>query len=285
MTADNSADRSANHSAATPQHECDTVASTADAAVGSVLVLIPTYNERENLPVILGRVRAAVPDAEVLVLDDCSPDGTGAVADEWAAKDEHITVMHRTAKTGIGAAYIAGFRWGLDHGYAVLVEMDADGSHAPEQLPRLLAATAHADLVIGSRYVPGGSTVNWSKIRRAISRGGNLYSRVALGVGVRDITAGYRAYRAEVLRTLNLDTISSHGYCFQVDLSWRTIQAGFRVVEVPITFTERSIGESKMSGNIVSEAFLKVGLWGVKHRIDQLRGLFGKARVPAAADR
>ncbi|MGI8416595.1 MAG: polyprenol monophosphomannose synthase [Nakamurella sp.] len=251
----------------------------------SVLVLIPTYNERENLPLILGRVRAAVPDADVLVLDDGSPDGTGAIADEWAAKDEHINVIHRPEKTGLCAAYIAGFRWGLKRGYALLVEMDADGSHAPEQLPRLLAAAAYADLVIGSRYVPGGATVNWSSIRKAISRGGNLYSRLALGVGVKDITAGYRAYRAEVLRVLELDSIESHGYCFQVDLSWRTIQAGFRVAEVPITFTERSIGESKMSGNIVREAFLKVGWWGVRHRVKQVRNLFGRAKTPVSAGR
>jgi len=225
---------------------------------------------------ILDRLRAAVPDADVLVIDDGSPDGTGDIADARAAADEQIQVMHRTEKNGLGAAYIAGFRWGLERNYAILVEMDADGSHAPEQLPRLLAATAHADLVIGSRYVPGGSTVNWSKARELISRGGNLYSRVALGVKIRDITAGFRAYRAAVLQKLDLDAVESRGYGFQIDLAWRTLQAGFTVAEVPITFTERTIGESKMSGNIVTEAFLKVAGWGIGHRVDQVKGLFRK---------
>lgn len=241
-----------------------------------VLVLIPTYNESDNLPTILDRVRAAVPDADVLVIDDGSPDGTGAIADRRADADGQINVMHRTEKNGLGAAYIAGFHWGLDRDYAILVEMDADGSHAPEQLPRLLAATAHADLVIGSRYVPGGSTVNWSKMRELISRGGNLYARIALGVRIKDITAGYRAYRAQVLRTIDLAAVESRGYGFQIDLAWRTLQAGFSVAEVPITFTERTIGESKMSGNIVTEAFLKVAGWGLTHRVAQVKGLFGR---------
>lgn len=243
--------------------------------VDRVLVIIPTYNERENLPRILDRLHGAVPDAHVLVVDDGSPDGTGAVADERAAADLRVQVLHRTEKAGLGAAYIAGFRWGLDAGYDVLVEMDADGSHAPEQLPRLLGALAHADLVLGARYIPGGSVVNWPKQREWLSRGGNLYSRIALGVGLHDITGGYRAYRAEVLRTLELDDVASHGYCFQVDLAWRTIQAGFRVVEVPITFTEREIGDSKMSGGIVREALLKVTVWGAKHRWNQVRNLVG----------
>ncbi|WP_245599439.1 polyprenol monophosphomannose synthase [Nakamurella lactea] len=241
-----------------------------------VLVLIPTYNERDNLPMILDRLRAAVPDADVLVIDDGSPDGTGDIADQRAAADEQIRVMHRTEKDGLGAAYIAGFRWGLERDYGILVEMDADGSHAPEQLPRLLAATAHADLVIGSRYVPGGSTVNWSRARELISRGGNLYSRLALGVKIKDITAGFRAYRAQVLQKLDLDAVESRGYGFQIDLAWRTLQAGFTVAEVPITFTERTVGESKMSGNIVTEAFLKVAGWGIGHRVDQVKGLFRK---------
>lgn len=238
-----------------------------------VLVIIPTYDERENLPLILDRVRAAVPLASVLVVDDNSPDGTGAIADERAAADDKINVLHRTEKNGLGGAYIAGFGWGLERGFDVLVEMDADGSHAPEQLPRLLAALDRADLVIGSRYVPGGTVVNWPKSREVLSKGGNLYSRLALGVSTKDITAGYRAYRAEVLRTLDLSAIESHGYCFQVDLGWRTIRAGFTVAEVPITFTERAIGESKMSGNIVREALLKITGWGVKHRLSQVKGL------------
>ena len=238
-----------------------------------VLVIVPTFNERENLPRILDRLRAAVPTAHVLVVDDGSPDGTGAIADERAAADEMIAVLHRTEKNGLGPAYFAGFGWGLEHGFDVLIEMDADGSHAPEQLPRLLAALDHADLVIGSRYVPGGSVVNWPWRRLFLSRGANLFSKVALGVGVKDITAGYRAYRAEVIRTIPLNQVASHGYVFQVDLAWRTILGGFRVVEVPITFTEREIGVSKMSGNIVREALLKITLWGLRHRWHQVRGL------------
>ena len=247
-----------------------------------VLVIIPTFNERENLPRILDRLRAAVPTAHVLVVDDGSPDGTGAIADERAVADDMIAVLHRTEKNGLGPAYFAGFGWGLEHGFDVLIEMDADGSHAPEQLPRLLAALDHADLVIGSRYVPGGSVVNWPKRREILSKGGNLYSRLALGVSVKDITAGYRAYRAKVIRAIPLNEVASHGYCFQVDLAWRTILGGFRVVEVPITFTEREIGVSKMSGNIVREALLKVTLWGAVHRWHQLKGLFTGKREHAA---
>jgi len=248
-----------------------------------VLVIIPTYNERENLPLILDRLLRAVPAVQVLVADDDSPDGTGQIADERAAADDRIQVLHRTVKEGLGAAYIAGFEWGLDRGYEVLVEMDADGSHAPEQLPRLLDALQHADVVLGSRYVAGGTVVNWPKRREWLSRGGNLYSRFALGVRIYDITGGYRAYRAEVLKTLELDQVASHGYCFQVDLAWRAVQAGFRVTEVPITFTEREIGESKMSGGIVREALLKVTVWGAAHRLKQFKGLFGFGRVSSKA--
>ncbi|HEY5882456.1 MAG TPA: polyprenol monophosphomannose synthase [Nakamurella sp.] len=237
-----------------------------------ILVIIPTYDERENLPLILERLFASVPSAHVLVADDGSPDGTGEVADEWAARDERVHVLHRTEKAGLGAAYMAGFGWGLDRGYDVLVEMDADGSHPPEQLPRLLDALQHADLVLGSRYVAGGQVVNWPKHREWLSRGGNLYSRFALGVRIYDITGGYRAYRSPVLKALALDDVASTGYCFQVDLAWRTVRAGFRVTEVPITFTERQIGESKMSGSIVREALLKVTLWGAAHRWQQLTG-------------
>ncbi len=260
--------------------EASTAAPSGDASeaphpgsVGRVLVIVPTYNERENLPLILDRIRAAVPEAAVLVVDDGSPDGTGTIADERAAADETINVLHRKVKDGLGAAYIAGFRWGLDAGYDVLVEMDADGSHAPEQLPRLLGALSHADVVLGARYVPGGAVVNWPKSREFISRGGNLYSRLALGVPLHDITGGYRAYKAEVLRALKLDEIASHGYCFQIDVAWRAIRAGFTVAEVPITFTERTLGESKMTGSIVREAFLKVGVWGLRHRWEQVRDL------------
>ena len=241
-----------------------------------VLVIVPTYNERDNLPLILDRLRAAVPAAHVLVVDDGSPDGTGDIADQRSAADDSIDVLHRTEKQGLGPAYFAGFRWGLEHGFDVLVEMDADGSHAPEQLPRLLAATATADLVIGSRYVRGGAVVNWPVRRLVLSRGANLYSRLALGVDVKDITAGFRAYRSAVIRAIPLDEVASHGYVFQIDLAWRAILGGFRVVEVPITFTEREIGVSKMSGSIVREALMKIPLWGARHRWQQLTGLLAQ---------
>lgn len=232
------------------------------------LVIIPTYDERDNLPLIVDRVRNATPWVHILVVDDNSPDGTGELADELAAdyKDE-LFVMHREGKGGLGGAYIAGFKWGLEKGYTVLCEMDADGSHAPEQLKRLLNAIDEGpDMVLGSRYVPGGTVVNWPKKREILSRGGNIYSRMALGVKINDITGGYRAYRREVLETIDLEAVGSVGYCFQIDLAWRAIQAGFDVVEVPITFTEREIGESKMSGNIITEAFGKVFVWGAKGR-------------------
>lgn len=238
-----------------------------------VLVVVPTYNERDNLAPIISRLRTAVPSVDVLVVDDGSPDGTGELADKLAADDDQVHVLHRTEKAGLGAAYIAGFRWGMARDYQVFVEMDADGSHAPEDLPRLLDALTDADLVIGSRYVPGGRVVNWPRSREVLSRGGNIYSKLALGVRINDITAGYRAYRRRVLEKLELDDVASHGYCFQVDLTWRTVRAGFTIVEVPITFTEREIGTSKMSGNIVREALLRVTQWGLKHRVDQVRGL------------
>lgn len=244
----------------------------AETPSSNVLVIIPTYNERENLASIVGRLLVAVPQAHALVADDGSPDGTGALADELAATDQRVHVMHRTEKAGLGAAYIAGFRWALERGYQVIVEMDADGSHAPEQLPLLLSRIdGGADLVLGSRYVPGGSVVNWPKRREWLSRGGNLYSRLALGVRINDITGGYRAYRSVVLEALPLDAVASQGYCFQVDLAWRAVQHGFTVVEVPITFTERVLGESKMSGGIVREALLQVTGWGVRNRLHRRR--------------
>jgi dolichol-phosphate mannosyltransferase len=239
-----------------------------------VLVVIPTYNERENLGPILDRLHKALPEVDVLVVDDGSPDGTGELADERAAANKHVQVLHRTEKAGLGAAYIAGFRWGLAREYNTIVEMDADGSHAPEDLPRLLDAVGDADLAIGSRYVPGGSVVNWPVNRQILSRGANVYSQIALGMRVRDITAGFRAYRRPVLEKLALDEVNSHGYCFQIDLTLRTADSGFEIVEVPITFTEREIGESKMSGSIIREAFLRVATWGVQRRTQQLKRLF-----------
>ncbi|MBP2471763.1 dolichol-phosphate mannosyltransferase [Crossiella equi] len=243
-----------------------------------VLVVIPTYNERENVKLIVGRLHAAVPEAHVLVVDDGSPDGTGKVADEMAKDDElgRIHVLHRTEKAGLGAAYIAGFRWALERDYQAIVEMDADGSHAPEDLPRLLNALIDSDLVLGSRYITGGKVVNWPWHRQFLSRGGNIYSKLALGVRLNDITGGYRAFRREVLEKIVRDGVQSQGYCFQVDLAWRTILGGYRVVEVPITFTEREIGVSKMSGNIVTEALWRVTQWGAKHRVDQVKKAFGK---------
>ena len=237
------------------------------------LVVVPTYNELENLPRIVERLQTALPEAHLLVVDDSSPDGTGEEADRLAAGDDRVHVLHRTVKDGLGKAYLTGFAWGLARDYPVIVEMDADGSHAPEQLHRLLEGiNAGADLVIGSRYVPGGELVNWPKRREFLSKGANTYARLALGSRIRDITAGFRAYRAEVLRTIGLDEVESAGYCFQIDLAWRTLQSGFTVREVPITFTEREIGESKMDGGVIAESFLNVARWGVQGRLAKLRG-------------
>jgi dolichol-phosphate mannosyltransferase len=233
------------------------------AEVGeSVLVVVPTYEERENLGPQLARVHAAAPAAHVLVVDDASPDGTGELADALAAADPRVRVLHRAGKDGLGAAYLAGFAEALTGPYQVVVQMDADGSHAPEDLPALLDALGDADVVLGSRYVPGGEVVNWPAHREWISRGGSLYSRLALGLPIRDMTAGYRAYRRQVLEELDLGAVDSQGYCFQIDMTWRAVQAGFRVREVPITFTERERGTSKMSGAIVAEALWRVTRWG-----------------------
>jgi len=238
------------------------------------LVIIPTYNELENLPLIVGRVHDALPDIHVLIVDDGSPDGTGKLADELSLADpDRIHVMHRTTKDGLGAAYLAGFAWGLNRQYSVLVEMDADGSHAPEQLHRLLdAVDAGADVAIGSRYVEGGSVRNWPVRRLLLSKTANTYSRLLLGVDIHDITAGYRAYRREVLEKIDLSAVDSKGYCFQIDLTWRAINNGFKVVEVPITVTERELGVSKMSGSNIREAMIKVAQWGIGGRLDRARG-------------
>ncbi|MGH3822879.1 MAG: polyprenol monophosphomannose synthase [Pseudonocardiaceae bacterium] len=240
-------------------------------------MVIPTYNERATLPAVLNRLRQAVPDAHALVVDDDSPDGTGVLADELVATDNRVHVLHRATKAGLGVAYVAGFRWALERGYDVVVEMDADGSHAPEDLPRLLGVLAdgpsgtRADVVLGSRYVPGGQVVNWPRYREWLSRGGNYYSRMALGVGINDLTGGFRAYRRHVLDDLDLSTVASQGYCFQVDLAWRSVRGGFTVVEVPITFTEREQGQSKMTAAIVREALWRVTVWGVQRCVAHLR--------------
>jgi dolichol-phosphate mannosyltransferase len=250
------------------------------APAGPVAVIIPTYNERENLEAIVGRVRGSVPDADVLVVDDASPDGTGELADKLSAGDGHVHVLHRGGKNGLGAAYIAGFRWALERGYGAMVEMDADGSHQPEQLPGLLAALAGADLVIGSRWVPGGQIVNWPWSRQLLSRGGNTYARLMLGIRLRDATGGYRAFRAGALRRIALDEVVSQGYCFQVDLALRVLRAGMTVTEVPITFVERARGASKMSRAIVIEALWRITQWGIAARWHSRRR--SRAAVPAA---
>jgi dolichol-phosphate mannosyltransferase len=240
---------------------------------GRVLVIIPTYNERQNLPLIVKRVRASVPDAHILVADDNSPDDTGVLADAMAAADDQLHVLHRPGKQGLGAAYLDGFRWGIERDFDVLVEMDADGSHQPEQLPLMLErVAAGADLAIGSRWVPGGSVVNWPRSRSALSQGGNLYTRLALGIPIKDATAGYRAFRREALEKMQLTDVESQGYCFQVDLTWRAVQAGLRIDEVPITFVERAHGTSKMSRAIVIEALWRVTLWGARRRLSRLTG-------------
>ena len=248
-----------------------------------VLVIVPTYNEVENLEPILERLHAAVPTAHALVVDDGSPDGTGELADKLAALDPSVHVLRRTAKTGLGTAYIAGFRWARERGYDVVVEMDADGSHAPEQLPGLLAALASADLVLGSRYVPGGAVADWPLHRLLLSRAGNRYTRWALRLPLSDATGGYRVARGELIDRLPFDDVASQGYCFQVDWAWRAVRAGARVAEVPITFTERAFGRSKMSGSIVREALIRVTVWGLRDRLaDWLPGSVRRP-VPARA--
>ena len=227
------------------------------------LVIIPTFNEAESVVEVLDRVLAAEPRADVLVVDDGSPDGTAKLVLDRAVDEPRVHLMERSGKQGLGAAYRAGFGWGLERDYDALVEMDADLSHPPERLPALLDGLAGADLVIGSRYVPGGRTVNWSRQREAISRLGNAYVRLALRVPVHDCTAGYRAYRREVLEALPVEAVRSNGYCFQIETAHKTWQEGFRVVEVPITFTERASGESKMSRQIVAEAVVRVAQWAL----------------------
>ena len=255
------------------------MSNTTFADLGRILVIIPTFNELESLPVIIGRVRSSVPEAFILVTDDNSPDGTGKLADEIAATDDHVKVMHRLGKEGLGAAYLAGFAWALEHNYDVVVEMDADGSHQPEQLPRLLDQLRTADLVLGSRWVAGGGTVNWPKSRQFLSKGGSLYTRIMLGVPLRDVTGGYRAFRADTLRKLDLHEVASQGYCFQVDLAWRAVQRGLVVKEVPITFVERVAGSSKMSQKIVVEALWRVTVWGVDDKVTRVRKRTQKRRA------
>jgi dolichol-phosphate mannosyltransferase len=228
--------------------------------MGRLLVLcLPTYNERENLEPMVRALRGlALEGLHVLVIDDGSPDGTGKIADRLAAEHHDVHVLHRPRKEGLGPAYLAGFRRALELGADLVFEMDCDFSHDPADVPRLAAAAEHADLVLGSRYVPGGGTRNWGLLRRAISRGGSLYAQILLQLGVRDLTGGFKCYRRTVLEHLDLDAIASLGYAFQIETTYRALRQGFRVVEVPITFVDREVGGSKMSKAIVLEAVWKV---------------------------
>ena len=254
-------------------------------ALERVVVLIPTYNEADSLPSLVRHLRDRVPAVDLCILDDASPDGTGDLADALAATDPRVHVLHRPRKEGLGAAYLDGFGWALERGYDAVVEMDADGSHRAEDLPALLAAAADADVVIGSRWVPGGRVVDWPAHRKALSVGANLYVRVLLGMAVRDATAGFRVYRADALRTIGLQAVASQGYCFQVDLTWRAALAGLRIVEVPIAFVEREVGASKMNADVMTESFLRIGRWGLTHRTAQARAGARRGRARLARRR
>lgn len=237
------------------------------------LIVLPTYQEAANIAVVLRRLRASVPAATVLVVDDGSPDGTADLADAVGAELGGVQVLRRKAKAGLGGAYRAGFAWGMEHDYEVLVEMDADLSHDPAQVPDLLRAVdGGADLAIGSRYVAGGTIPKWSWHRKALSRNGNRYAAVVLGLDVKDATSGFRAYRATMLAQVDMASVVADGYGFQIEMAYRVAELGGRVVEVPISFTDRTEGESKMSGNIVVEALGLVTWWGVRDRVVKLLG-------------
>jgi dolichol-phosphate mannosyltransferase len=225
----------------------------------SLWVVLPTYNEAENIEAFVGSVRSKLPeDARILIVDDSSPDGTGQIADRLAAEDDALEVLHRPLKQGLGPAYAAGFDHALDAGAELIVQMDSDFSHEPAYLPRMIEAMRTADLVIGSRYVDGGGITEWGPLRRAISRGGSAYARTILGVHVRDLTGGFKCWRRAALEAADAGSITARGYAFQVEMTYRAIRAGFHVVEVPITFRERRVGSSKMTGSIVAEAIWRV---------------------------
>jgi len=226
------------------------------------VVCLPTYNEAENVGPIVEAILAATPDVDVLVIDDDSPDGTGRLADAVAARERRVHVLHRAAKEGLGKAYLAGFAWALGRGYDLVLEMDADFSHDPKYLPALLERAKEADLVLGSRNVPGGGTVNWGAGRKLISRGGSLYARTILGIPVRDLTGGFKCFRRRVLESIDLGSVECSGYAFQIELTYRTLKKGFTVAEVPIVFVDRRVGHSKMSRRIVLEALRKV--WSIR---------------------
>jgi dolichol-phosphate mannosyltransferase len=239
--------------------------------LGKVLVIVPTYNERESLPVIVAGIRKAESDVDILIADDNSPDGTGEVADRLSSNDSSIQVLHRSAKAGLGAAYLDAFGWAKSRGYDVVVEMDADGSHRPVDLTKILDALTNNDVVLGSRWIKNGKVVNWARSRQVLSRGGNLYTRIWLGIPIRDATGGFRAYRMSALAQMNLKDVESQGYCFQVDMAWRAVLANLRITEVPITFVERELGESKMDSSIVKEALWRVTQWGIEKRFSDLK--------------
>ena len=241
--------------------------------LGKVLVIVPTYNERESLPVIVSGIRQAEPGIHILIADDNSPDGTGEVADGLSSSDNSVHVLHRSAKAGLGAAYLDAFSWAKANGYDVVVEMDADGSHRPQDLTKILDALTNNDVVLGSRWIKDGRVVNWAKSREVLSRGGNLYTRMWLGIPIHDATGGFRAYRMSALDVMNTDQVESQGYCFQVDMAWRAVKANLRVAEVPITFVERELGESKMDGSIVKEALWRVTQWGIEKRLTDVKNI------------
>ena len=248
----------------------------ANRDLGSILVIVPTYNERESLPLIVSGIRQAEPKVHILIADDNSPDGTGEVADVLSSKDDGVHVRHRSAKAGLGAAYLDAFGWAKTNGYDVVVEMDADGSHRPQDLTKILDALSDNDVVLGSRWIKNGKVVNWAKSREILSRGGNLYTRMWLGVPIHDATGGFRAYRVSALAVMDINNVESQGYCFQVDMAWRAFKADLRIAEVPIIFVERELGESKMNGSIVKEALWRVTQWGIEKRYSDLKRIVRK---------
>ena len=244
------------------------------------LIIIPTYNERENLSPLLKEIFSHAPETDILIVDDNSPDGTGELADEIHQQNAQVNVLHRPGKQGLGTAYIAGFKYAIENGYEAAFEMDADFSHDPRYLPDFLKAIEDADLVIGSRYIPGGDTPNWSLLRRFISGGGNIFARFMLGLPVHDSTAGYRCYRREVLENIDLDSIQSQGYAFQIELAYRVMKHGFKIVETPIVFMDRRVGKSKMSRKIVIEGFTYV----LKARFSKQSSRFKPTEFDSALD-
>lgn len=228
------------------------------------LICMPTYNEAENIRPIIAAIHEVVPEVHVLVIDDNSPDGTGQIADQLAAEDERIHVLHRTEKAGLGKAYVAGFEWALEHGYERIVEMDADFSHQPKYLPEMIGQLDGYDVVVGSRYVAGGGTRDWGLVRKVISRGGGIYARMILGLDVQDLTAGFVAWRADVLRNIGFEQVEASGYVFQIEMKYRAHKNGYRILEIPIVFPDRTVGVSKMSPNIAAEALWRV--WGIRFK-------------------